>query len=87
MNVVTHDAALARATRLRLWSEHLDRPVGEIDGDPTDVIDRVWRPLAEEQLDRRERGLPLTHRLARLPHVSRRSQALRGPLSGLLVDG
>jgi phosphatidylserine/phosphatidylglycerophosphate/cardiolipin synthase-like enzyme len=26
MNVVTHDPTLARRTRLRLWSEHLERP-------------------------------------------------------------
>jgi phosphatidylserine/phosphatidylglycerophosphate/cardiolipin synthase-like enzyme len=86
MNVVTHDATLARATRLRLWSEHLDRPLAGVDGDPTELIDSVWRPITEEQLRRRERGLPLTHRLARLPHVSRRSAALRGPLDALVVD-
>jgi hypothetical protein len=26
-----------RDTRLRLWSEHLQRPVSEIDGEPVDV--------------------------------------------------
>jgi phosphatidylserine/phosphatidylglycerophosphate/cardiolipin synthase-like enzyme len=87
MNVVTHDPALARTTRLRLWSEHLERPIDEIDGDPTAVIGTVWRPIAEEQLARREAGLPLTHRLVRLPNVSRRSSRLRGPVSGLFVDG
>jgi phosphatidylserine/phosphatidylglycerophosphate/cardiolipin synthase-like enzyme len=87
VNVVAHDPALARATRLRLWSEHLGRPESELDADPTGVVDDVWRPVSEEQLDRRERGLPLTHRLVRLPHVSRRTGAVRGPLSGLLVDG
>jgi hypothetical protein len=87
MNVVTHDAALARATRLELWSEHLDRPASEVDGDPAAVIDRLWRPLAEEQLSLRQNGEPGTHRLLRLPHVSRRVDALRGPINGLLVDG
>jgi phosphatidylserine/phosphatidylglycerophosphate/cardiolipin synthase-like enzyme len=87
MNVVTHEAPLARETRLRLWSEHLDAPAVEIDGDPTGVIDERWRPLAEEQLERRRAGRPLTHRLVRLPHVSRRTEALRGPINGLLVDG
>jgi phosphatidylserine/phosphatidylglycerophosphate/cardiolipin synthase-like enzyme len=87
MNVVAHDPALARGTRLELWAEHLERPPAEIDRDPTEVIDSLWRPLADEQLERRRRGAPLTHRLMRLPHVSRRSERLRGPINGLLVDG
>jgi hypothetical protein len=32
-------------------------------------------------------GEPRTHRLCELPGVSRRSDALRGPLQSLLVDG
>jgi phosphatidylserine/phosphatidylglycerophosphate/cardiolipin synthase-like enzyme len=87
LNVVTHDTELARATRLALWAEHLESTPAEIDGDPTDVIDHRWRPIAEEQLDRRRHGLPLTHRLMRLDHVSRRSARLLGPLQGLFVDG
>ena len=87
MNVVTHDADFARATRLKLWSEHLERSAEELDGDPAEIIDGVWRPLAQEQLDRRRDGRPLTHRLVLLPHVSRRAEALRGPINGLLVDG
>jgi phosphatidylserine/phosphatidylglycerophosphate/cardiolipin synthase-like enzyme len=87
MNVVTHDAGLARATRLSLWAEHLESTPAEVDGDPADVIDGQWRPIAEEQLDRRRNGLPLTHRLMRLDHVSRRSARLLGPLQGLVVDG
>jgi phosphatidylserine/phosphatidylglycerophosphate/cardiolipin synthase-like enzyme len=87
LNVVTHDAALARETRLALWAEHLESTPAEVDGDPADVIDRRWRPIAEEQLDRRRKGLPLTHRLMRLDHVSRRSARLLGPLQGLVVDG
>jgi phosphatidylserine/phosphatidylglycerophosphate/cardiolipin synthase-like enzyme len=87
MNVVTDDPRLARETRLRLWSEHLERPPGEVDGDPADVVDELWRPLAEEQLQRRRRGEPLRHRLVQLPGISRRSSRLRGPLNGLLVDG
>jgi hypothetical protein len=47
----------------------------------------VWRRTATEQLRRLEAGLPLTHRLVLLPHVSRRSERLLGPLQGLLVDG
>jgi phosphatidylserine/phosphatidylglycerophosphate/cardiolipin synthase-like enzyme len=87
LNVVTHDAGLARETRLALWAEHLESTPSQVDGDPADVVDSQWRPIAEEQLDRRRRGLPLTHRLMRLDHVSRRSARLLGPLQGLLVDG
>ena len=87
MNVVTHDPVLARQTRLRLWAEHLDLPVGELQSDPAEIIDSRWRPLAEEQLRRRQNGEPLTHRLLGLPHVSRRSDALRGPINALMVDG
>jgi phosphatidylserine/phosphatidylglycerophosphate/cardiolipin synthase-like enzyme len=87
MNVVTHDAAIAKATRLELWSEHLQRPADELDRDPAEVIDRIWRPLASEQLERRRHGQPLTRKLLLLPHVSRRTNALRGPINSLLVDG
>lgn len=87
MNVVTCDPGLARETRLRLWAEHLERSVGEVSGAPTQVIDELWRPIASEQRDRHERGEPRTHRLLELPAASRRTMALLGPLSGLLVDG
>jgi hypothetical protein len=87
VDVVTCDAALARDTRLRLWSEHLERPVSEVDGDPTRVIDELWRPIASEQLARRRAGAPLTHHLIELPGVSRRAARLRGPLDALVVDG
>lgn len=87
MNVVTRDEAIAKATRLRLWSEHLELSVEEIDRDPAEVIDDCWRPLAHAQLERRRAGQPPTHRLVRLPHVSRRASALRGPINSLLVDG
>jgi phosphatidylserine/phosphatidylglycerophosphate/cardiolipin synthase-like enzyme len=86
VNVVTHDAALARATRLRLWSEHLERPVEEIDGDPTDVVERFWKPISRDGLERLTSRQPLRHRLVRLPHVSRRSGRLLGPLQGMTVD-
>ena len=87
MNLVSHDPALARETRLRLWSEHLERPIAKLAGDPATVIDEIWRPLASEQLERRQAGAPLTHSLVRLAHVSRRSKRLLGPLQSLLLDG
>ena len=87
VNVLTLDPALARATRLRLWAEQLERPESEIDGDPTAVIDTIWTPLAQEQLRRSQEQQPRTHRLTRLPAVSRRSERLAGPARGLLVDG
>ncbi len=87
MNVVTCDRALARETRLRLWSEHLERSRDEVSGDPTEVVDGLWRPIAEEQRRRSERGQALTHHLRELPGVSRRSMALLGPLDSLVVDG
>ncbi|MGZ4461795.1 MAG: phospholipase D-like domain-containing protein, partial [Gaiellaceae bacterium] len=87
MNVVTHDAVLARQTRLRLWAEHLELSIGQVAGEPAQVIDDYWKPISKEQLARRQAGQPLTHRLVRLPHVSRRSERLLGPLQGLLLDG
>jgi len=87
MNVVCAEPEIARATRLRLWSEHLECSIDDVAGDPAELVDTRWRPLAKEQLELRRQGRPSTHRLHALPHVSRRANALRGPLSGLLVDG
>ncbi|MFJ7213281.1 phosphatidylserine/phosphatidylglycerophosphate/cardiolipin synthase family protein [Amycolatopsis sp. NPDC098790] len=87
VNIATDDAELARSTRLRLWAEHLGREISEVDGDPADVVDHLWRPLAEEQAERERRGEHRTHRLVLLPGVSRRAGRLQGPLRGLLVDG
>jgi phosphatidylserine/phosphatidylglycerophosphate/cardiolipin synthase-like enzyme len=86
MNLVTHDPRLAQQTRLRLWAEHLQRPISEVSGDPVDVIERLWKPIAQEQADRRKRGERATHRLTLLPGISRRSRLLLGPLQGLVVD-
>ena len=86
LNVVVQDEELARDTRLRLWSEHLELPVEEIDGDPAEVVDRRWEPISEEQLDRLRRGLHLTHRLVKLPGVSIRHRRLLGPLQGRIYD-
>jgi phosphatidylserine/phosphatidylglycerophosphate/cardiolipin synthase-like enzyme len=87
MNVVAHDPELARRTRLRLWAEHLELPPDRIPADPTRAIDELWKPISKEQLERRTSGRPLTHRLVRLPHVSRRTRRILGPLNGLVVDG
>jgi phosphatidylserine/phosphatidylglycerophosphate/cardiolipin synthase-like enzyme len=88
LNLVVCDEQLARETRERLWAEHLELPLGDVSkADPVKLVDERWFPIAEEQLDRRHRGEPLTHRLVRLPGVSRRSRRLIGPLQGLVVDG
>jgi phosphatidylserine/phosphatidylglycerophosphate/cardiolipin synthase-like enzyme len=87
VNIITCDATLARDTRLRLWAAHLERDIDEIAGDPSTVIDELWRPIAAEQRERRNRGEPLTHKLVELPATSRRSERLLGPLQALLVDG
>jgi phosphatidylserine/phosphatidylglycerophosphate/cardiolipin synthase-like enzyme len=87
MNVVSHDPEVARQTRIRLWSEHLELPADELPHDPVQAIDELWKPISKEQLELREAGRPLTHRLVRLPHLSRRSGRVLGPLTGLLVDG
>ncbi|HEX5246901.1 MAG TPA: phospholipase D family protein [Gaiellaceae bacterium] len=87
VNVVVHDEATVRAMRLQLWSEHLERSVDDVAGDATALVDEVWRPRAEEELERRRRDGYVRHRLTLLPHVSRRAQAMWGPISGLLVDG
>jgi phosphatidylserine/phosphatidylglycerophosphate/cardiolipin synthase-like enzyme len=87
LNVVTCDADLARSTRLRLWAEHLDRTPDEVAADPSRIVDELWKPIAQQQYERHQSGLPPTHRLCLLPGVSRRSRRLLGPLQGLLVDG
>jgi len=87
VNLATCDPELARDTRLRLWGEHLELAPALIAGDPSRVIDDLWRPIAVEQLERVRRGEAQTHRLRELHGVSRRSMALLGPIDALLVDG
>ena len=86
LNVVTLDPRIARDTRLRLWSEHLELPVEDVEGDPTEVFERYWEPIAEEQLERIEADEPLTHRLVKLPGVSRRHRRVLGPILGHIYD-
>jgi phosphatidylserine/phosphatidylglycerophosphate/cardiolipin synthase-like enzyme len=87
VNVVVNDEGLATSTRQRLWAEHLELRRDEVEGSVRTLVDEVWRPIAQEQLERLEARAPLTHRLVRLPHVSRRSKRLFGPVQSLLVDG
>src|SRR4029077_3440715 len=87
MNIVCHDPGLAEQTRLRLWSEHLELPLDNVQRNPVEVIDELWKPISKEQLERRDAGLPLTHRLVRPPPLSRRSSRVLGPITGILVDG
>lgn len=86
MNVVICDAATVVDTRHRLWSEHLERPIADVGGDPVDVIDRLWKPIAREQAERRRRGDRPTHRLTTLPGASKSWGLLLGPLQGLVID-
>ena len=58
VNLVTGDASLARDTRLRRWVGHLERDVDAVAADPGTVIDELWRPIAAEQRERRNRGDP-----------------------------
>jgi phosphatidylserine/phosphatidylglycerophosphate/cardiolipin synthase-like enzyme len=86
VNIQTVDPDLARATRLRLWAEHLECDPATVAGAPTEVVDSMWKQKvrgpagrsADEQVD---------GRLMLLPAVSRRTERLLGPLRGLLVDG
>jgi phosphatidylserine/phosphatidylglycerophosphate/cardiolipin synthase-like enzyme len=88
VNVCCDDTALARSVRERLWAEHLEMPLDDVrKREPTELVDAVWRPVAAEQAERREADQRLTHRLVRLPGVSRRSRRLLGPLDSFLVDG
>jgi phosphatidylserine/phosphatidylglycerophosphate/cardiolipin synthase-like enzyme len=87
VNIVVRDHELIRRTRLRLWAEHLEATVADVSGDPTGVVDGMWRPVAEEQADLERHGRQRTHRLTLLPNVSRRWERLQGPIRGLLVDG
>jgi phosphatidylserine/phosphatidylglycerophosphate/cardiolipin synthase-like enzyme len=87
LNVVCQDPELARDTRIRLWSEHLQLGPDTIAAaDPRSLVDERWRPLAIEQLERLRAGAEPTHRLLALPGISRRSRRLLGPLTGLVDD-
>ena len=86
VNVVVRDEELIHRTRRRLWSEHLELAEKEIEADPAEVFERYWEPISEEQLDRLQDGLHLTHRLVKLPGVSVRHRRFLGPLQGRIYD-
>jgi len=51
LNAVVRDAAVARAMRLELWSEHLGLPSEELAAsDPTTLIDDLWTARAATNL-------------------------------------
>ena len=87
VNLAVYEHEIAKTTREHLWAEHLELPLASVSGHPAAVIDELWRPRAEEQYRRRAAGEPMTHRLAKLPHVSWRSERLLGPLQNLFLDG
>ena len=86
VNILTLDPALARATRLRLWAEHLETDPATVAGPPTDVVDSIWKQRVHGPADR-SAAHPVNRRVMLLPAVSRRTERLLGPLRGLLVDG
>jgi phosphatidylserine/phosphatidylglycerophosphate/cardiolipin synthase-like enzyme len=87
VNVQVADEALARGTRLRLWSEHLGRSEDELSGDPTDIVDNLWIPIARRERDLRHTGQPRRHRLRELTAGSRKLERLLGPMDAIVVDG
>ena len=84
VDVVTCDPQLARATRLRLWAEHLERATSTA---TRRGGRRAVAPDRHRAARAARRGEPLTHHLVELPGVSRRSRRLLGPLDALVVDG
>src|SRR4051794_5386159 len=86
VNVQLCDEALARATRLRLWSEHLGVPEEDVAGDPIAVVDRLWIPIARAEGDRHRHGRPREHRLRELTPSSRKIERLLGPMDAIVVD-
>src|SRR3954451_5779808 len=86
VNVHVADEALARGTRLRLWSEHLGLPEDAVAGDPTDVVDRLWIPIAKRGREQHRAGHRREHRLRELAPSSRKVERLIGPMDAIVVD-
>lgn len=87
VNIIVRDEDVVGHTRHRLWAEHLEIALDEAGDDPLELIESRWKPVSQEQLARREKGLSLTHRLVRLEGMSSRSKRIIGPIQSLLVDG
>lgn len=87
MNVLTLDEELARFIRIRLWSEHLELPADQVDGDPASVIDTIWRTQCDEQDSISVAHGDPAHRVREISGLSHRLDRLQGPLRGLLVEG
>jgi phosphatidylserine/phosphatidylglycerophosphate/cardiolipin synthase-like enzyme len=87
LNVQVCDRERARQTRLRLWTEHLQLPQDQVAGDPTEVVDRHWIPIARRERERHATGRPREHRLRALAPTSRKLARLLGPMDAIVVDG
>jgi len=87
MNLLTLDEELARTTRIRLWSEHLELPIEQLEGDPASLIDTVWRTQCDAQDAISDEHADPIHRVRHISGLSHRLDRLQGPLRGLLVDG
>ena len=87
VNVVVRDPRLAREARLRLWSEHLEMQPDELQGDPPELSTRIGGRSPPSRRRCADAGEAMTHRLARLPHVSEAARRLLGPLDGMVFDG
>jgi hypothetical protein len=70
--------SFSRVTRAALWAEDLERSVEDVSGEPAHIVDALCHPIAREQLERRRRSEPLTHRqLAQPSGIS--AAATNGP--------
>ena len=87
MNIVCHDPDIVLSTRLRLWAEHLELDAATIGGDPRTVIDGTGDRSRKSNSHGAKPANPSHTGSFELPHLSRRSERLLGPLQGLLVDG
>ena len=69
------------------WRPYVESREFDLDDAIADAVDELWRPIASEQLRRRDAGEAPTHHLLALPGASRRARRLLGPLQGLIDDG
>ena len=79
MNVQAVDPGVARALRVRLWSDHLELPVQEIvKADPISLIDGAWKDVARNlEAAMRARTVPPNgHALRYIPGTNPGSRVL-----------